>query len=239
MARQTPPHLAHGAWGPSPWLWPWFQHPPGARGDAGGPRSPKPPAPAAAQKPLPSCLRAPSAHTGELTALKVHFSGCEPLRWLGPFLRASLFSRPFSGRESGASLPSSCKSLPMPNTHGFSFQNVPSGSFSLLPASANPWVRATQRLVTEVSRGASEKRRLRARTCGMRPASVQPAGSLLCPSASERRGPPSPPCPGVPTLALNTPPASLPPGPHASVGSLPRPCTCMPDALGSLARPFF
>lgn len=39
---------------------------------------PEAPAPAGAQKRLPSCLCAPSAVTGELTALKVCFSGCEP-----------------------------------------------------------------------------------------------------------------------------------------------------------------
>ena len=237
LDQQTPPHLL--TWGLGS-LRRGFGPGSSISGDKRRPGwSPKPPDPAGAQKPLPSCLCAPSAVTGKLTAMKVCFSGCAPLPWLGSFLRASLFSRPFSGRESGASLPSSCKPILTPNTHDFTFWNTPSGPLSHLPASANPWVQAAQHLVTEVSRGASDKRRLSAQTCGTRPSSMQVPGPLLCPSTSERRGPPSPPCPGISTLALRTPSASWHLGPHTFVGLFPHPRTWVSDALGSLARPFF
>lgn len=195
---------------------------------------PKAPAPAGAQKRLPSCLCAPSAVTGELSALKVRFSGCEPFHGSVHSSEPS-FSHSVSQDVSWEPAFHLRANLSRRQTPTIS----PSGSLSHLPASTNPWVRVAQRLAAEVSRGASEKRRLRAQTCGTRPASVQVPGPVLHPSPSERRGPPSPPCPGVSTLALRTPFASRHLGPHAFAGLLPHPRTCVSHALGSLTRLFF
>lgn len=200
---------------------------------------PEAPAPAGAQKRLPSCLCTPFVVTGKLTALKVRFSGCEPfhgsVRSSEPSFSHSL-SQDVSW-EPAFHLRANLSRRQTP-TISPSGRSLPAPCLTSQPAQY-PWVRVAQRLAAEVSWGASERRRLRAQTCGTRPASVQVPGLVLHPSPSERRGPPSPPCSGVSTLALRTPFASRHLGPHAFAGLLPHPRTCMSHALGSLTRLFF